>query len=33
MPKQEIILKGILASAGIVKGKARIILDPFEIPR
>ena len=30
MPKQEIILKGIPASAGIAKGKARIILDPFD---
>jgi len=30
MPKQKIILKGISASAGIVKGKARIILDPFD---
>jgi len=30
MPKQKIILKGISASAGIVKGKARIILDPSE---
>ena len=30
MPKQKIILKGISASAGIVKGKARIILDPLD---
>ena len=30
MPKQKIILKGISESAGIVKGKARIILDPFD---
>lgn len=30
MPKQKIILKGIPASAGIVKGKIRIILDPSQ---
>ncbi len=30
MPKQEIILKGIPASAGIAKGKVKIILDPSE---
>lgn len=30
MPKQKIILKGIPASAGVVKGKVRIILDPSE---
>jgi len=30
MPKQKIILKGISASAGIVKGKVKIILDPSE---
>jgi len=30
MPKQKIILKGIPASAGVVKGKVRIILDPSD---
>jgi len=30
MPKQKIILKGIPASPGIAKGKAKIILDPSE---
>ena len=30
MPKQKIILKGISASAGIAKGKVKIILDPSE---
>lgn len=30
MPKQKIILKGIGASAGIVNGKVRIILNPKE---
>lgn len=30
MPKQKIILKGIPASAGVAKGKVRIILDPSE---
>ncbi len=30
MAKQKIILKGIPASAGVAKGKVRIILDPSE---
>ena len=30
MPKQKIILKGIPASTGVMKGKVKIILDPSD---
>ena len=33
MPKQKIILRGIGASAGVVKGKVKIILSPSEIKK